>query len=127
MKWYLKAFRQYSDFNGRARRKEYFMFGLFNALFSIICMLISFGLSNLLESSIFISIYVLYTLASLLPSLAVSVRRMHDIGKSGWMLLVSFIPLVGAIWMLMLLITDSDPQNNQYGSNPKEELALENI
>ena len=66
-------------------------------------------------------------LVSLLPSLAVSVRRMHDIGKSGWMLLVGCIPLVGPIWMLVLLITDSDAQNNEYGPNPKEEFLLEDI
>ena len=127
MNWYLKVFRQYSDFKGRARRKEYFMFGVINAVFSIGCMLLSFGLSNWLDSPAFIAIYVLYMLVSLLPSLAVSVRRMHDIGKSGWMLLVGFIPLVGSIWMIILLITDSDPQNNQYGPNPKEELIPENI
>ena len=127
MKWYLKAFRQYSDFKGRARRKEYFMFGVINAVFSIGCMLLSFGLSNWLEAPAFISIYVLYMLVSLLPSLAVSVRRMHDIGKSGWMLLVGCIPLVGPIWMLVLLITDSDAQNNEYGPNPKEEFLLEDI
>jgi len=127
MKWYLKAFRQYSDFNGRARRKEYFMFSLFNALFMILTMLISVGLSSWLDAPAFISIYALYILASLVPSLAVSVRRLHDIGKSGWMLLVGCIPLVGAIWMFVLLITDSDPQNNQYGPNPKEEMMLEHI
>ncbi|MDN3593498.1 DUF805 domain-containing protein [Zunongwangia endophytica] len=127
MKWYLKVFRQYSDFKGRARRKEYFMFGLINAIFSICCMLLSFCLSNWLETPAFIGIYVLYMLASLLPSLAVSVRRLHDIGKSGWMLLVGFIPLVGSIWMLILLITDSEPSDNQYGPNPKEDVVLEHI
>ncbi len=127
MKWYLKVFRQYLDFKGRARRKEYFMFGLINALFSIGYMILSFGLGKWLEAPAFISIYVLYMLASLLPSLAVSVRRMHDIGKSGWMLLVGCIPLVGPIWMLVLLITDSDPQTNEYGPNPKQEFIVQDI
>ncbi|WBL21495.1 DUF805 domain-containing protein [Zunongwangia sp. HRR-M8] len=127
MKWYLKAFRQYSDFNGRARRKEYFMFGLFNALFTILCIAVSSALSAWLETPAFISIYVLYMLATLVPSIAVSVRRLHDIGKSGWMLLVNFIPLVGPIWMLILLITDSDPENNEYGANPKQEFIIQDI
>ncbi|WBL26559.1 DUF805 domain-containing protein [Zunongwangia sp. HGR-M22] len=127
MKWYLKAFRQYSDFNGRARRKEYFMFGLFNALFTILCIALSSALSAWLETPAFIGIYVLYMLATLVPSIAVSVRRLHDIGKSGWMLLVNFIPLVGPIWMLILLITDSDPENNEYGANPKQEFIIQDI
>ena len=65
-------------------------------------------------------LYGLYALAVLIPGLAVSVRRLHDVGKSGWMLLIALIPLVGAIWLLVLLVTDSDSRENQYGANPKE-------
>jgi len=63
--------------------------------------------------------YMLYSLGVLIPGLAVSVRRLHDIGKSGWMLLIVFIPLVGWIWLLVLMVTDSEPGENQYGPNPK--------
>jgi uncharacterized membrane protein YhaH (DUF805 family) len=65
-------------------------------------------------------IYLIYSLVVFLPSLAVSVRRLHDVGKSGWMLLVSFIPLVGAIWLIVLAVTDSQPGSNKWGENPKE-------
>lgn len=65
-------------------------------------------------------LYGIYLLAIILPSLAVAVRRLHDIGKSGWMILISLIPLIGGIWLLVLLVTDSNPGDNQYGPNPKE-------
>jgi uncharacterized membrane protein YhaH (DUF805 family) len=64
--------------------------------------------------------YFLYVLAILIPGLAVAVRRLHDVGKSGWMILISLIPLIGAIWLLVLMVTDSNPGENQYGPNPKE-------
>lgn len=64
-------------------------------------------------------IYSLYALAVFIPSLAVVVRRLHDIGKSGWMYLIIFIPLIGAIWILVLLLKDSELGDNKYGPNPK--------
>lgn len=63
---------------------------------------------------------LIYGLILFIPSLAVLVRRLHDIGKSGWMLLIAFIPLIGAFWLLFLLVSDSSPDENQYGKNPKE-------
>ncbi len=67
--------------------------------------------------------YFLYAFAVLIPGLAVAVRRLHDVGKSGWMILIALIPLIGAIWLLVLMVTDSNPGENQYGSNPKEVTA----
>ncbi len=63
-------------------------------------------------------IYLLYALAVFLPSLALTVRRLHDVGKSGWFILIGLIPIVGAIWLLVLMVTDSAPRDNEYGSNP---------
>lgn len=63
--------------------------------------------------------YGLYSLALLIPGLAVRVRRLHDIGKSGWMILVGLIPLIGAIWLIVLYATEGTPGENQYGPNPK--------
>jgi uncharacterized membrane protein YhaH (DUF805 family) len=63
-------------------------------------------------------IYLLFAIAFFIPYLAVSVRRLHDVGKSGWMLLLSFIPIIGAIWLLVLFFTDSS-EDNEYGPNPK--------
>ncbi|MDL2223732.1 DUF805 domain-containing protein [Bacteroidales bacterium OttesenSCG-928-M06] len=106
---------KYADFSGRARRKEYWMFSLFAILFGMIAATLdaiigSYGI-----------IYSLYGLAILLPSLAISVRRLHDINKSGWWLLISFIPLIGGIWLLVLLCTAGTVGSNQYGSDPKNE------
>jgi len=65
-------------------------------------------------------LYGIYALILFIPGLAVVIRRLHDIGKSGWMILVTLIPLIGAIWILVLMLTDSNPGENQYGENPKE-------
>ncbi len=62
---------------------------------------------------------MLYTLAVLLPGIAVAVRRLHDIGKSGWWILISLVPIIGGIWLIVLLATDSEPIENEYGPNPK--------
>ncbi len=106
MNWYLKVWKNYANFNGRARRKEYWMFILFNAI-------ISYGLQALVfvdESLALLS--GLYSLAVLIPSIAVAVRRMHDVGKSGWFLLIP-------IYNLILAATNGDEGSNEYGVDPK--------
>lgn len=123
MNWYLKVLRQYADFSGRARRKEYWMFVLFNVIFAITAMILDNILGLAVEGFGYGPLYGLYAIAVLIPGLAVAVRRLHDIGKSGWMILVALIPLIGGIWLLVLLMTDSNPGENQYGPNPKETLV----
>ncbi|SHF65231.1 Uncharacterized membrane protein YhaH, DUF805 family [Mariniphaga anaerophila] len=113
MKWYLKVLNQYADFNGRARRQEYWMFVVFNIIFSAAAGAIDSILGTYM---VFAGIYAL---ALLIPALAVSVRRLHDIGKSGWMLLIVLIPAIGAIWLIILMATEGQSTNNQYGANPK--------
>jgi uncharacterized membrane protein YhaH (DUF805 family) len=120
MNWYLKVLKQYADFSGRARRKEYWMFVLFNMIFAIVAMILDNVLGIAMEEIGYGPLYGLYVLAMLIPGLAVAVRRLHDVGKSGWMILISLIPLIGAIWLLVLMVTDSNPGENQYGQNPKE-------
>lgn len=120
MNWYLKALKQYVDFSGRARRKEYWMFVLFNLLFAIAAMILDNVLGIAIEGIGYGPLYGLYSLVVLVPGLAVGVRRLHDVGKSGWMLLIALIPLVGAIWLLVLLVTDGEPGTNKWGTNPKE-------
>ena len=117
MNWYLKVLKQYSDFSGRARRKEYWMFVLFNIIFGILAVI----LDNIVKEGFGDgTMYGFYSLATVIPAFAVTVRRLHDVGKSGWMVLISLIPLIGAIWLLVLMMTDSNPGVNQYGANPKE-------
>jgi len=114
MNWYLKVLKHYADFNGRARRTEYWMFVLFNAIFSIAATILDYYLGT------YFGLTAIYALVLLIPSLAVAVRRLHDTDKSGWMILVSLIPVVGAIWLIILLLTEGVAGNNQYGNNPKE-------
>lgn len=114
MEWYLKVvLDNYANFYGRARRKEYWMFALFNFIFALITGLIDgfFGISFL---------YLLYALGLFIPYLAVGIRRLHDIGKSGWWLFIGIIPFVGIFWILVLMCTNSQDGVNQYGPSPKE-------
>ncbi len=124
MNWYLKVLRQYTDFSGRARRKEYWMFALFNLIFAIAATILDniFGLA--IADLGYGVIYCLYVLAVLIPGIAVGVRRLHDIGKSGWMYLIIFIPIVGAIWLIVLFCTDGEAGENAWGENPKEDSEM---
>lgn len=116
MDWYLQVWKKYAVFTGRARRKEYWMFALFNLIITLILAVID-GLTG---SS---PLAGLYMLAIVLPALAVGVRRLHDTGRSGWWLLVAFVPIIGSIVLLFLMVQDSHPGENQYGPNPKAAVA----
>ncbi len=113
MKWYLKVWKQYADFKGRARRKEFWMFVLFN--------MIAVSAISIFDYILFGSfvVYYIYVLAAFIPSLAVGVRRLHDTGKSGWWMLINLIPLVGLIMYLLYMCEEGYIGNNQYGENPK--------
>ena len=120
MNWYLKVLKQYADFKGRARRTEYWMFALFNMVFAFVMIIIDSALGLNFGEVAYGVFYMLYCLAVLIPGLAVTVRRLHDIGKSGWAIFIAFIPIVGSIWLLVLLLKDSQPEDNQYGECPKK-------
>jgi len=110
--WFITAIKKFADFKGRARRKEYWYFVLFSNL-------ITLPLSFLAESLPIISIVSLvFSLALIIPSLATGVRRMHDVGKSGWFLLIPF-------YNLYLAVSDSEPGTNKWGPNPKGNLELD--
>lgn len=119
MKYYIKALQNYANFNGRSRRKEYWNFVLFNILFGIAAIIVDIILGTSKNVVGYGTVYMLYTLAVLLPGIAVAVRRLHDIGKSGWWILISLVPIIGGIWLIVLLATDSEPIENEYGPNPK--------
>ena len=123
MKWYLKVLKQYADFKGRARRKEYWMFVLFNSIFSLVAMMIDLFFLEVLRIRTYGLIQLTYLLIVLIPGIAVTVRRLHDIGKSGWMFFIPLIPIVGPVWMILLMATEGVPGENQYGKNPKEVIA----
>ncbi len=124
MNWYLKVLKQYADFGGRARRSEYWYFTLFSTIFAILAMILDNVLGIAIEGIGYGPIYILYGLAMFVPGLAVLVRRLHDVGKSGWMYFIALIPIIGAIWLLVLLFTDSQQGDNNWGANPKEESIL---
>ena len=125
MNWYLDVLKKYADFGGRARRKEYWMFALFNLLIYIAILIFSAILGSIDNSLALIGslLLVVYGLAIFVPSLAVAVRRLHDTGRSGWWFLIAFVPFVGGIILLVFTVQDSAPGENLYGKNPKEVLA----
>jgi uncharacterized membrane protein YhaH (DUF805 family) len=104
MNYYLRAFNKYADFKGRDNRPQYWYFFLFNFLVSLILSLIAEELVSI------------YFLAIFVPSLAISIRRLHDIGKSGWWILISLIPIIGTIWLIILLATKGQSKDNEYGA-----------
>ena len=119
MSWYIAVLKKYAVFDGRARRKEYWMFVLFTIIFGVIAIALD-NITGLASKDLGVGLfYVLFALAVLLPGLAVMVRRLHDIGKSGWWVFINLIPIIGGIWILVLLATDGQPGDNQYGTNPK--------
>lgn len=117
MYWYLEVLKKYAVFSGRARRKEYWLFFLFNIIITFVLGFIE-GLAG--SAGVLASIY---GLAVMIPGIAVSVRRLHDTSRSGWWLLIGLIPLLGAIVLLVFMVQDSQPDENQYGANPKAATA----
>ena len=126
------VFGKYATFEGRARRSEYWLFYLFNSLVSVAVIVLSYALGinavrnayysnrvSLSGNMIVLGLYGIYCLACILPGLAVSCRRLHDIGRSGAYLLFIFIPIVGVIFLLIWLIQDGTPGVNIYGADPK--------
>jgi len=120
MNWYIEALKKYAVFGGRARRKEYWFFALFNIIISIVLAVID-GVTGSFSAEAGVGLLGgIYTLAVLIPGIAVSVRRLHDTDRSGWWLFIALIPLIGAIVLLVFMVQDSKPGQNQYGANPKE-------
>lgn len=119
MNWYMEVLRKYAEFSGRARRKEYWFFVLFNLIIAFVLGFID-GLIGTFSADYGIGLLGgLYSLAVLIPGLAVSVRRLHDTGRSGWWLLIALIPFIGAIVLLIFMLSDSERGSNQYGPSPK--------
>lgn len=119
MNWYLEVLKKYAVFNGRARRKEYWYFVLFNIIISIVLAIIDSVTGSFSTEAGMGLLGGIYILAVLIPGIAVSVRRLHDTDRSGWWLLIAVIPLIGAIVLLVFMVQEGKPGENQYGSNPK--------
>jgi uncharacterized membrane protein YhaH (DUF805 family) len=121
MQWYIDVLKKYAVFSGRARRKEYWMFVLFNVIISIILSILDriLGLDYGSGASSSGWLSTIYSLAVLVPSIAVGVRRMHDTNRSGWWILINLIPCVGFIWFIVLAAQEGTAGDNQYGPDPK--------
>jgi len=117
MDWYLKVVKNYAGFSGRARRKEYWMFFLVNIVIAVVLGVLG-GVTG--AGTLFGALSVLYFLALLIPGIAVTLRRLHDIGRSGWWILSVLVPIVGSIVLLVFMVQDGQPGQNQYGPNPKQ-------
>ena len=122
MSWYITVLKKYAVFSGRARRKENWMFFLFNLIFAFVLGFIE-GISGIFPDSNSSVLANIYGLAVLIPGIAVAVRRLHDTNRSGWWLLIALVPLAGAIVLLVFMVQDSQPGENQYGTNPKAGVA----
>ncbi|MDR2702015.1 MAG: DUF805 domain-containing protein [Spirochaetaceae bacterium] len=116
MGWYFSVLKKYAVFSGRARRKEFWMFFLFNFLIGIVLGILS---KIPAVGTVIYGLSVLYSLAVLIPGLAVSVRRLHDTNRSGFFLFFALIPLVGAIILIVFAAKEGTSGNNNYGPNPK--------
>ena len=119
MDWYFEVLRKYAVFQGRARRKEYWWFTLFNIIISILLAVIDGATGNFDAETGYGLFGTIYALAVLIPSIAVSVRRLHDTGRSGWWLLILLLPLIGVIVILVFMLLDSNAEDNEYGPPPK--------
>jgi uncharacterized membrane protein YhaH (DUF805 family) len=115
--WYMQVLKKYAVFSGRARRRDYWFFILWYVIISIGLAIIDtvaglrIGNAGVLQS--------LYALAVLIPGLAVTVRRLHDTGRTGWWVLIVFIPLIGMIVLLVFMFLDSQAGENEHGPAPK--------
>ena len=132
MKWYLKVMRyNYANFSGRARRKEYWMFTLFfflitvviYFLFALLAFFMAGDLINLMNIEWVPVVLgfstIIYFLIHLIPSIAVTVRRLHDTGKSGWLYLLTIIPYIGSLIIFIFTVIEGDKGDNKYGPDPK--------
>ncbi|MFQ1921527.1 DUF805 domain-containing protein [Aeromonas veronii] len=114
MNWYISVLKQYAVFSGRARRTEYWMFVLCNVIVMLLLGMVDklIGGNNELISSI-------YSLAVLLPSLAVAARRLHDTDRSAWWLLLGLIPIIGTLVLIYFMVSNGQQGPNRFGDDPK--------
>jgi len=122
MGWYFKVLKKFTEFNGRSGRKEFWIFTIINVLISFILLLVDVLLGTFNSATGVGILGGLYGLGVFIPALAVTVRRLHDTGKSGWFFFVVLIPVAGAIWLLILMAKEGDSGENRFGPDPKENL-----
>lgn len=141
MEWMIMPLRKYARFTGRSRRKEYWMFLLFVIVVAIVLSILDAALglgggldhqADLGEGAASASfnanggvLTLIFYVAILIPSIAVAVRRLHDIDKSGWWILIGLVPLIGAIVLLVFYCTDGTRGPNRFGADPKADATAD--
>jgi uncharacterized membrane protein YhaH (DUF805 family) len=127
MNYYIGVWKKFAEFSGRAGRAEYWWFFLVNLLIVTALSMLDAGLAMAMgaDTATFSILVPIYSLAVLIPALAVTVRRLHDTNHSGWWVLLSLIPLIGPLVLLIFLILPGDSGANQFGSNPAGDSAVE--
>jgi uncharacterized membrane protein YhaH (DUF805 family) len=118
MNWYMDCLKKYAVFSGRARRKEYWMFTLFNLLIGFVIGFVQ-GFMGMASGSFWAWPAIVYSLAVLIPAIAVTVRRLHDTNRSGAWMFIVLVPFLGALALLWFMVQEGTPGNNNYGPNPK--------
>jgi uncharacterized membrane protein YhaH (DUF805 family) len=118
MKWYLMAMKKYDTLRGRASRKELWRFTFYNMIFIILAIAIDNMLGTTALGLPYGVFNYLYILTVIIPSVAIVIRRLHDVGVSGWFSLIIVIPAIGLIWLLVLLSKEGYEGENKYGPNP---------
>ena len=120
VQWYLKVLKQFADFDGRARRMEFWAFTLANIVVGSIFLALDHFAGTYDPDTPMGLFNTVYSIIVFIPSLAVSIRRFHDVGYSGWMILFGLIPIIGWIWFIVIAATEGHANPNYYGSNPKK-------
>ena len=123
MNWYLDVLRKYAVFRERARRREYWLFFLVSTIIFVGLSIIDVATGTFSPAVSIGLLGGLYSLATLIPGIAVTVRRLHDTDRSGWWLLIGVIPVIGALALFIFLVLDSQPGENRYGPSPKPAMA----
>lgn len=123
MNWFLGALKKYAEFKGRARRKEYWYFALFYTLIYLVLIVI-----DIMTGTFVIELGAgvlggIFMLAMIVPSISVMVRRLHDTDRTGWWWFILLIPLLGGIWLMVLMVLNGTPSDNRYGPDPKGFIA----
>jgi uncharacterized membrane protein YhaH (DUF805 family) len=119
MGWYLEALKKYAVFGGRSRRREYWYFVLFSLVVSLLLSAVDALLGTFSSSTNVGLLGGIYGLAIIIPSIAVSVRRLHDVDRTGWWVLISLVPVIGTLVLLVFAVLDGTPGENRFGPNPK--------
>ena len=123
MRWYLMVMNKYDELRGRASKKELWRFVFYNMIFILAAVAIDNILGTTAAGLPYGIFNYLYILAVIIPGIAVAIRRLHDVGKSGWFSLIILIPVIGLIWLLILFCAEGSEGDNRYGSKPNEMVA----